>query len=100
MDPDAVAFLSRRLRNTSSDTPLMDVLSEHSQRMRRIHSNVYTSKFYDTFNSVAGKVHLNKLLSQENGYAEYIIRTYYDMFADSRPTIIKDVAKIMSSFGQ
>lgn len=98
IDPDTFSFLSHFQTKTDRDSPLSAATEVYSAVLRRIHSNVYTSKFYYTFNSVSGKTSLHNLLRSGNGYAEYIIRTYYRMFTTNDFPDIEDVAKIMSSF--
>lgn len=96
-DPDTIAFISRHQPTTTTENPLSEAVEKYARTMRRIHSNVYTSQFYYTFNSVAGKIYLNDSLQKDRWYAEYIIRMYYMLFTDMPPSV-QDIEKIMSSF--
>ena len=83
------------LRRKSGNCECINRLLHQSERvMSRIRSNIYTSGFYDIYNSKDGKVRINKMILE--GYGEYIVKLYNRMFTDDPPPIA-DIEKVVSS---
>jgi len=87
-------LLSNLSRKASSDPCIRATLQHAEDVLSRIRSNIYTSGFYDIFNSKEGRIRINQML-QEGTYGEYIVRLYNQMFTDTPPPIA-DIEKAVS----